>query len=187
MKEHSTAYFARNLTMWAIRLMIMVGFTAGCVHRAMGRSTEVAPPVAQRDSLDYEQRLTTWLRDSAVVDSVARTINTDSLFRLTRALLHTTDAVAAQQKIECEKARIASQFGTVPAMRAINRMGDTSWSAAERVRVNALFAEGGMVFVNRKVCGPFGPSAPEKIGSTPLNTAYDRPIRPTRRKGLRWW
>lgn len=45
------------------------------------------------DSVKYVTESTKWVRDSVAIDSISRTINTDSLFHLLRAQLHAENPV----------------------------------------------------------------------------------------------
>jgi len=71
------------------------------------------------------QDSTKWVRDSIVRDSISRTINTDSLYRTWRRMLHAPDPVPLMGLIYCEGARLAWRYGTIPSLAASERMEDT--------------------------------------------------------------
>lgn len=75
---------------------------------------------------DYE-RSATYAADSALVDSIARTIPTDSLFSLSRQTLFAEDYQAAAQAAACELVRLEFRYGLYPALVAKQRMTDTLW------------------------------------------------------------
>src|SRR3954464_354859 len=75
-----------------------------------------------RDSAEYSVNLVRWMRDSALMDSISRTINTDSLYRLFHAALRPQPMVPIVRAITCERNRLGARHGSIPARAAISRM-----------------------------------------------------------------
>ena len=118
----------------------------------------------------------TFLRDSLVNDSVARSIDTDSLARLFTVLMAGgPNAPALEQEVGCESFRHGWRYGWTPAMLALIRVQDSL--AKTHGRAWRKFNERGMVSVVTSVSpdlrGVAGePPAPLTIGETRL----DRPV-----------
>ena len=74
----------------------------------------------------YQQQLADWLRDSVVIDSMARLVRTDSLYRLYRRALDPSGAtIELVQQVWCEELRLSLKYGTIPSDEAIDRLLDT--------------------------------------------------------------
>ena len=138
------------------------------------------PGSSRTDSVAYEQQLAAWLRDSAVIDSIARTIDTDSLYRVHRSALTADNPEPVYQQIACEGDRLYIRHGTIAAELAIARMRDTLWKPGEEDEVRRMRARlPRVVELSTEHCQPYtGPKAPKRIGDTPLNTRAPRPMRP---------
>jgi hypothetical protein len=67
-----------------------------------------------------------------VIDSISRTINTDSLYRLWHTMLRASDITPVYAAIACETSRQGYEYGSVPAAWAQKRMQDTLWMPDER-------------------------------------------------------
>jgi hypothetical protein len=90
------------------------------------------------DSAEYEVKLAKFLRDSTVTDSVSRTINTDSLYRLFHAALAPQPIVPITREMTCEFERLSARYGAVPAQWAMTRMTDTLWRSVKKSDVDAM-------------------------------------------------
>jgi hypothetical protein len=130
------------------------------------------------DSEHYAATLQQWLRDSTVIDSLSRLVNTDSLYRLNRAMLEARDPHDLIAPIDCEIFRLTTRHGTLPAEVAIDRMRDTLWKTADRAALRRLASVEGRVTMlesDAEHCGDPGPAAPTQIKGTDLNFTTRRP------------
>jgi hypothetical protein len=139
-----------------------------------------------RDSATYAATLNKWLRDSAVIDSLSRLVNTDSLYRLYRRMLvPTTDSGAVLNAIACEGERLGVRHGSLPSRDAIDRMLDTLWQGLDPKRIEVLEAYPGrpIIVSTATGCPITGPEAPREVAGTSLDTRRtDRPIELPRRR-----
>ena len=171
----------------------LVGSAAGCQAK---RNPPSAAALAQwsRDSAKYIQDSIKWVRDSIVIDSISRTINTDSLYGLIRAQLRADNPVPLQRAIDCEMFRLSWSHGSMANGDAFNRMLDTLFrpsDAADKKRVDARLsgmsvAEMASLGVGEQQCGKFsrwGPYHPRTISGASLDTRTGRPARPQRPDG----
>jgi hypothetical protein len=152
--------------------------------RGSSRSEESRPAGAQRryeDSL-YQARLAAWLRDSAVIDSITRTVDTDSLYRLHRSALAADNPEPIYQQIGCEGDRLYLRYGGNAARIAIKRMRDAVYKPGEADDVRRMEARlPRVVELSTEHCEPYtGPRAGTRLGETPLNTITPRPSPPLR-------
>ena len=83
-------------------------------------------------------QLAKWQRDSTVIDSISRTINTDSLYRLFRAALPPQPMVPIVRALNCESDRLSARYGSIPADAEIERMNDTLWRGIRKADVDAM-------------------------------------------------
>src|SRR6478672_3750071 len=122
------------ITLSYILAVASAGFFSSCypqtVHSTPPDITMERPWL--HDSVAYHQRLAQWLRDSIVVDSVSRTVPTDSLQHLFRTLLGSPDPAPVLQEIDCEQFRLSWRYGSLPVMDAVQRMLDTTLNANDR-------------------------------------------------------
>jgi hypothetical protein len=120
-----------------------------------------------------------------VVDSISRTIDTDSLYRIYRGALKADNPEPLFQQAGCEQARLYRRYGSMPARAAVERMEDTLWKAHERAAVIRMAARlpSTVVLSGRHCERAVGAGAPEYVGDTPLDTRTDRPM-PRRRPRL---
>jgi hypothetical protein len=173
------------------RLAEAIGFVLGLsavtgVAVAASGSDEARAPDAEAiyrvELASYKKALAVWRRDSAVVDSVSRTIDTDSLYRLHRALLTAQDPAAAHQEIACEAWRIKRRYHELPASAAVRRMLDTVWNAGDADALRALkarFAEPAKVSVGHWVCGyPGEQVGPAEVSGASMMFEKARPTPP---------
>src|SRR5690349_12046625 len=108
-------------------ILILFG-AVGC-HR----QEEVAslPPTEEArwhaDSAAYVERLEKWRHDSLVIDSIARTVNTDSLRALYRAVWSLPQPAAAFQELLCEQSRLNARYGALAATIAGEQVKREVW------------------------------------------------------------
>jgi hypothetical protein len=92
----------------------------------------------------------------AAFDSVVRSINTDSLYKLWHWSLTLPDPKVGQQQVECEGGRLMYRYGVSATMTAIRRMQDTLWQNVDPQQLAWLRRglKGESLPVNRTICGP---------------------------------
>jgi hypothetical protein len=155
---------------------------AGCQTGRAGPSADATAKFV-RDSIK-------WVRDSVVIDSISRTINTDSLYHLYRAQLRAENPVPLEAAINCERTRIHWVYGSNAAKDAIDRMIDTVYGKSDEAagrRVSARLgsmtpAEMISVAPGQRVCGKtsqWGRMHPDSVNGTRLSGRTGRPTRPT--------
>jgi len=174
--------FGRQL--WSVPIVVLALASPGC------RSRQTSERVGLADSLPgdsvYASRLARWLRDSVVLDSMTRLVNTDSLFRLYRRALEPGQvSLEVLQEESCEEERLYIEHGSVPAKRAIRAMRDTVFRDhgirdGMRYFISRAPAEG-VIEGGARRCGPYPPRAPDFIGATRLDTELGSRPRPSRR------
>lgn len=169
MKRHSSALVA-----------LLAGVLLACVTTECIDPNRRTPTFA-RDSAVYTRRLALWQRDSVVLDSISRTISTDSLYRLNHALLTTVNPAGAERRIMCEEIRLGWRYGEAAAEVAMNRMRDTLWTPNEQATVHGIeqrLPQPMVLEYRRGSCGDLGPRAPDMVDSTRLDVASRRPVPP---------
>lgn len=165
------------------RASVVALMSLACASRAQERS--LSPEAAAkwaRDSTEYQQRLARWLRDSTVIDSIARTIGTDSLAHLYEEMISSKHPEVQLQLVSCEQERLGRRYGTIAVLRVDARVRDSVYATAggkatkdmrERMPSQGL--------ISGRVCGPAdGPVGPSVLDGTPLHTGRPKP-RPPRR------
>jgi hypothetical protein len=169
--------------LWPMGLAALVAIANGCESA----QPEAAPlPQAvndwQRDSSAYDDALAIWLRDSAVVDSVSRTINTDSMYRMYRRMLHDTNPAPIMQEIACEEWRLRRRYRVLPSMAAQRRMMDSVYwpPEADAVRrMNERLQNLGPVTAGPYACGgDVERLVPEVVSGAPMSMSTARPVPP---------
>jgi hypothetical protein len=115
------------------------------------------PPRAQQHfdpALVREQQ-----RRIAAFDSVVRTVNTDSLYKLWHAMLTASDIRAAQLDMDCEMDRLDYQYGQA-AYTAMEHMRDTLWRKDDPGAVSRMDQRmaGASTPIGRDTCGPPPPA-----------------------------
>jgi hypothetical protein len=190
MTKHCQLSFPMHLAT-TISLLAAVGTGAACQAGRSPASRTAAAAQWSKDSAKYSEDSTKWVHDSTVVDSISRTINTDSLYRLIRAPLRADNPVPLQRAIDCEMARLSWGHGANATHDAFQRMVDTVFrpsDAADKKRVDNRLSgmsvdEMVSLGVGERQCGKFsrwGPQNPPSIGGTSLDTRTGRPARPAR-------
>lgn len=95
-------------------------------------------------------------RRIAAFDSVVRTVNTDSAYRLWHAMLTSKHPRVEQLAVDCEYDRLSYRYG-VAASTAIRRMTDTLFRDADRravARLDAAMAGAGPE-IGSETCKPY--------------------------------
>lgn len=124
-----------------------------------------------------------WQRDSVVIDSLAALVRTDSLFRLSRAMLAAESPARLFAEVVCERWRLAWRHGARPASLAIGRMEDTVFRRDDETLVARMWSRvdrGAVVSLDQRRCGEPGFAAPPAAGGTPLHGDVPRPEMPRR-------
>src|SRR4051812_22768794 len=116
------------------------------------------------DSAAYDGILNKWLRGSTVIDSIARTISTDSLQKLYRAAKNAPHPWPLFQAIECEQLFLHKRYGLTPMSWAAQRAESASWTPAERSAALARLPEG--IFFDDGACNDTLRTAVSRIGET---------------------
>lgn len=129
------------------------------------------PPGASRAEVEQ------WRRDSTVIDSIAATVQVDSMYRIYRTMLTATNPSVFESARLCELARLSRLHGEKAANLAVARMEDTVWEAGESARVREMERklDAGYIVTIDSSCHWSGPVAPERVGSTQLNGTHRPP------------
>jgi len=173
------------------RIADLIGFAVGLVvvttvAVAASRADDLRAPDAeaiyQVELASYDKAVAKWLRDSAVIDSISRAIDTDSLYGLYRQMLDAPDAAVAAQAVACEEWRLARLYQPLPATAAVRRMRDTVWRAGDSSALRLLtqrLPELGHVQVGHWSCGYPGEvrTPPEVDGASLTNASRPNPPR----------
>lgn len=193
---HGSA-MSRAFRRCSILTMVVLALTPyGCRSRQAGEDIgsgdsllrdSLLRDAAIRDSA-YKARLAQWLRDSVVLDSMSRLVNTDSLYKLYRRALEPPGVtLALMTEASCEEVRLNIGFGPIPASRAIRAVQDTMYrDRGIRDGMGYFIAHApaeGEIEGGRSRCGPYPPAAPKVIGTTRLDTELpQRPRAPRTRR-----
>ncbi|HKN67881.1 MAG TPA: hypothetical protein VJW73_16470 [Gemmatimonadaceae bacterium] len=142
---------------------------------------QISPSAQARwasDSADYVRRLDRWLRDSTVIDSIVRTINTDSLRSLYRAAWTLPQAAPAVQEIVCEQARLALKHGHAAVGIVQRRIEGEEWSPDQRLidrHMGQRLPHATAFELSNERCHLTGSPAPDSLNGTPLDFVNPRP------------
>jgi hypothetical protein len=156
----------------ALLRVLLGACSASAGSGSSSRSSESVPLAWAPESVRIAQEEAVWKQDSVVLDSLSRTVNTDSLFRVGRAMLISRDPARLMNAAACERYRLAWRHGARPAQLAIWRMEDTLYAADEADAVEQMrerLDRGFGVELGRKSCGDPGLRAPRTVGATPLD------------------
>ena len=95
-------------------------------------------------------------RRIAAFDSVVRSINTDSVYKLWHWTLTLPDPKVGAQQVECELDRIGYRYGVPATAAALRRMQDTLWRDVDAGQVARLGRglKGESLPFERAICGP---------------------------------
>lgn len=126
----------------------------------------------------YLAQLADWKRDSSIIDSLSRLIDTDSLLRLRRAVLRAGTDLPYRQAMMCEYSRWTWQHGHRPAEKASERIY-AAFTPQEMDRYRRITSTGaGVSEVNESLCGPAGKAAPKEVDGVSLFELRVRPLHP---------
>lgn len=141
----------------------------------------------ESDSAEYVRQVDQWRRDSSVIDSIARTINTDSLRSLYRAVWNLPHAAAAMQELICEQTRLSRRFGAIPAGIAQEKVQRQEWGTDQKQidrHLDQRMPSSGTIEISNERCHLTGARGPDSLNGTSLNFVSPRPT-PPRRPGER--
>jgi hypothetical protein len=146
--------------------------------QSVGRTSATNAKPKVQDTA-FARRLAEWQRDSSVLDSMTRSVRTDSLYRLYRHAVEPSGvSLAVFQEAWCEELQLSKRYGVVPARRAAQRMRDTVYQDRGIRDGFAYFASRspstGMVEGSK--CRSHGGVFLDTIGRTPLDV--ELPPRP---------
>jgi hypothetical protein len=165
--------------------VLTVGLALYSLGLVMHRPSGAAVARWRADSLDYRHQLEKWARDSLTIDSVARTINTDSTYRLWHRMLSMEHPETLFPQLDCERDRIMRHYGYRPAALAFKRMDDTLMRSVDRAAMTAMLERipRGIVrtITSESDCGSMGPDAPDTLNGVPLQFEPARPSSPRKR------
>jgi hypothetical protein len=134
-----------HLGSWSLLAVACLSGTA-CGQASPRRDTRAFDP-----ALVQEQH-----RRIAAFDSVVRSINTDSVYKLWHWSLSLPDPKIGQQQAMCEEGRLMYRYGVSAAMAALRRMQDTLWRDADKQQVARLERglKGESLPIGHGTCGP---------------------------------
>ena len=115
------------------RRLLLLGPLVMMLGASCARSRALSPEAqAQwtRDAIDYERHLAKGIYDSTAIDSVMRSIPTDSLGRLYERMLASDMPEKELQLIACEQTRLGVHYGSEPTVRVGDRVRDSVYDAA---------------------------------------------------------
>ncbi len=161
---------------------------AACQPSPAPRPSVEAAARWSQDSANYVRDSIKWVHDSVVVDSISRTVNTDSLYQLNRAQLRAEDPIPLQRAIGCEMSRLYWVYGSNAAGDAYHRMLDTLYRPVDRAdmtrvsnRLHSLsIEEMASLGSGPGQCGGFGRRHQLRVDDASLDTRTGRPARPRR-------
>lgn len=134
---------------WTRPIVVVLGVSLLGLGSACRMAPRADAPSAD-STLLQEQR-----RRIALFDSVVRSINTDSAYKLWHWTLTLPDAKVGEQQVGCEYRRLMYRYG-IAGYYAITRMEDTLMRGADPdlVRQMHLSLRGESLPGGRKECGP---------------------------------
>lgn len=124
------------------------------------------------DSAAYDTALAQYLRDSTVIDSLARAVPVDSLRKLFRALARDRESATLESAVLCEMSRLDQLYGLSPSDIAIERV-------LKETRVPEPRGGSRVLRLAKDCVLPEGPR-PASFGRTSLRYPISRPFRPRR-------
>ena len=135
----------RTAARWALLSILLAGSACGPSSRSDAEQKAIDPAIVA------EQR-----RRIAAFDSVVRTVNTDSAYRLWHEMLTSKHPRVEQLAVDCEYDRLSYRYG-VAASTAIRRMTDTLFRDTDRrtvARLDAAMAGAGPE-MGSETCKPY--------------------------------
>lgn len=167
-----------------VYLPLLLAGALSCHRQGQAPAISIAEQERWRaDSVDYGQRLERWRHDSLVIDSIARSINTDSLRALYRAVWNLPRADAANQELMCEQVRLNLRYGTLAGMLAGKKVQHEEWGTDDRKanqHLSPRLQHWDGVELSQETCHLVGSHAPETLNGTPLFAPTPRPNPPRR-------
>ena len=121
------------------------------------RESEHSRPAQELKPPDFDPALVQeQQRRIAAYDSVVRTINTDSVYKLWRWSLTLPDPKVGQQQVQCEIDQMMFHYGGAASMAALRRMEDTLWRGVDPQQIARLRRglKGMSLPITRAICGP---------------------------------
>lgn len=152
-------------------LRVVIGFGAFACVLTLAAAASRRRPARLNPAFDtLVQRANARQR---VIDSVASTINTDTLYRAYRSMLVAPHPESVAPLIDCLESKMMWQHGMYPADRAVKRMEDTVWRGVEDQRdaMEARIPSSGYVQSNDALCAPFGKRGRLIVDGVPLDPA----------------
>jgi hypothetical protein len=134
---------ASRLPLGAVAILLLCASLA-CGQAASRDSHANVDPALRREK---QRRI-------AAYDSVVRSINTDSAYKLWHAMLTAPDIRKAQLAMMCETARLSDRYGQA-GFAALERMEDTLWKHDDRGTVARMDKRlvGESPMIGRDSCG----------------------------------
>jgi hypothetical protein len=138
-----------------------------------------------QDSAIYETQLGRWRHDSLVIDSLARLVPMDSMYRLYRTMLTAPSPIDYVPSVLCLTDDLVWRYGTRPYSTARKRMNDTLWKKGEEAPARAMedrVPNSGAITIDTKNCSVLRRSdhAPDSVVGVSLEVQPPRPVPPTR-------
>lgn len=130
---------------------------------------EYVPPSGVMDSV-HDAHLRAWLRDSAVIDSIARLVPTDTFVMLYTGMVSAKRPHLVWRELACYEDRVTRRYGGGARAAVSERIRDSVWSAAGRGAVREMerrIPSG--IYIGTEHCPRYdGPKAPRMIGETDI-------------------
>jgi hypothetical protein len=136
-----------------------------------------------QDSATYETQLSRWRHDSVVIDSLARLVPMDSMYRLFRTMLTAPSPIDYVPSVLCLTDDLVWRHGSRPYSAARKRMNDTLWKKGEEAAANAMeerVPKSGEITIDTEECGLLRRSdhAPDSVDGVALEIETPRPASP---------
>ena len=163
-------------------MFLTIGFGPMACRRP--EAAQISPAEQARwasDSAEYSRRLERWRRDSTVIDSIARTINSDSLRSLYRAAWNLPQAAPAVQDIVCEQARLARKYGHAAVGIVQTAIERQEWGTNQQEidrHIGQRLPNSTAFELSNERCHLTGARTPDSLNGTPLNMLGPRPNPP---------
>lgn len=138
-----------------------------------------------QDSSMYETQLSHWRHDSLVIDSLARLVPMDSMYRLYRTMLTAPSPIDYVPSVICLTGELVWRHGTRPYSAARKRMNDTLWKKGEAAAVRVMedrTSRYETISIDTEKCGSRRRSdhAPDSVDGVSLEIEMPRPVSPKR-------
>jgi hypothetical protein len=129
----------------------------------------------------YHAKLASWLRDSAVIDSVSRTIDASEMIAAYDAMVTAPNPLLLQPRVLCEHVRLAWDYGSLPTDAVAERARDSVMRRRGRDAFGEAFRrtpERAVVEGPDNHCRGTRERPLERVGQTSLEFKYSRPVPP---------